>query len=266
MAHKNVALAHTSSRRVTAGISFHSFGHAEAKTEESSVSQRWLRPTQNVTLQFHSDLDPAGGKHGLSEAERRCTFTPCAATRDGLSIITRNGRITGLLGLPRPYQTLTAEVVDVGGGFSEDALTQSSVCVAGGTGLAPFLTMEKTISKTLCWSIRSDDFGAVEFALKEKLLRPEEWKSVSIFVTSGEDAGGLVAEKPPSWWDETFKTLNLAYTGNLSFYKRRMATEDLVIEKPKGDPTILFCGSKSFEWQMRMWTMGQATVFCTEVV
>ncbi|KAL1898457.1 hypothetical protein Sste5346_003360 [Sporothrix stenoceras] len=265
MAPQNVVLAHTSSRRVTAGISFHSFGHEATKTEEAPASQRWLRPTQNVTLQFPTDLDPAGGKHGLSETERRCTFTPCAATRDGLSILTRNGRITGLLGLPRPYQTLAAEVVDVGGGFSEDALSQSSVCIAGGTGIAPFLTMDATSSKTLCWSTRSDDFGAVEFALKETLIRPDEWLFVSIFVTSGEDAGGLVAEKPAAWWEETFKTLKSTYAGNINFYKRRIATDDLVVEKTKGDLTILFCGSKSLEWQIRMWTMGQATVFCTEI-
>lgn len=262
---QNVAtLAHTTSRRVTAGISFHSFGETGASS--SSSSGRWLRPTQNVTLQFPADLDPAGGKHGLSEADRRCTFTPCQVARDGISILTRNGRITGLLGLPRPYQTLTAEVVDVGGGFAETALTQASVCIAGGTGLAPFLTMEDTSSKSLFWSIRSDDFGAVEFVLKEKLLRPGDWASVSVFVTSGEDAGGLVIEKPTAWWGEAFTTLRQTYRGNINFEKRRMAVEDLAVEKKTDDPTILFCGSKSLEWQIRMWTMGKATVYCTEVV
>ncbi|ERT02423.1 uncharacterized protein SPSK_10649 [Sporothrix schenckii 1099-18] len=269
-----LTLVHTSSRRVTAAIGFHSFakqpppaGHESSLSSSSSPPERWLRPTQNVTLQFPADLDPTAGTHGLSGADRRCTLTPCAATRDDVSILTRNGRITGLLGLPRPYQTLTADVVGVGGGFAVAVLADATrcLCVAGGTGVAPFLTMPHTGTKSLCWSLRSDDFGAVAFVLREALLRPDEWSSVSVFVTSGEDAGGLVAEKPAAWWAATFATLRETYPGNLHFAKRRMASEDVASEETTGNRTVLFCGSKSLEWQIRMWTMGQATVYVTEV-
>ncbi|CAK7218117.1 hypothetical protein SBRCBS47491_003398 [Sporothrix bragantina] len=275
-------LTHRTSRRVTASISFHSFctspdpDHPSSSPESAPLSQRWLRPTQNVTLQFSEDLDPAKGKHGMSVADRRCTFTPCCQDRDTLEILTRNGRVTGLLGLPRPYQTLTAEVVEVGGGFSPEVLADASVCIAGGTGIAPFLTMRGSShsrSKKLCWSLRSDDFGAVEFALKEGLLQAEDWVEVAIFVTSGEDGAGVVVEKPASWWETTFATLRQANpSGRLSFAKRRMAAEDIFVEggeEPGQKQTILFCGSKSLEWQIRIWAMmfaGGPNIHCTEVV
>ncbi|CAK7212653.1 hypothetical protein SEUCBS140593_001575 [Sporothrix eucalyptigena] len=223
---------------------------------------------------FPDDLDPTGGKHGMGVADRRCTFTPCSVTESQVSILTRNGRITGLLGLPRPYRTLTAEMVEVGGGFSREVLGDASVCIAGGTGIAPFLTMgASSSSKKLCWSLRSDDFGAAEFVLQEGLLKAEEWLEVSIFVTSGEDGAGVVAEKPPSWWESTFTTLRQIYSaGKLSLSKGRMAAEDIVVDSADTTQkkTVLFCGSKSLEWQVRIWAMmsttGATTVYCTEIV
>ncbi|CAK7229161.1 hypothetical protein SCUCBS95973_007126 [Sporothrix curviconia] len=280
-------LTHRTSRRVTASISFHCFWFVTSPDHDSDpghassppLLQRWLRPTQNVTLQFPADLDPAGGKHGMSVADRRCTFTPCRGDSSQIDILTRNGRVTGLLGLPRPYQTLTAEVLEVGGGFSAAALAAASVCIAGGTGIAPFLTMGAseagTRAKGLCWSVRSDDFGAVEFALQEQLLRAEDWAGVSIFVTSGEDGVGVVAEKPAAWWETTLTTLQEAHPArNLSFARRRMAAADIAVDVGEDgqsgqNKTILFCGSKSLEWQVRMWAMmavGGATVHCTEMV
>lgn len=160
--------------------------------------------------------------------------------------------------------------MDVGGGFSPRVLDDASVCIAGGTGIAPFLTMGAASMGrcTLCWSIRSDDFGAVEFVLQEQLLRVDQWEAVSIFVTSGEDAGGLVVEKPAMWWETQFAELWEKYSGRLRLQKRRMGAEDLAVRYEKGlgeTRTILFCGSKSLEWQIRMWFMGTAAVHCTEI-
>ncbi|CAK7240555.1 MAG: hypothetical protein STHCBS139747_001998 [Sporothrix thermara] len=251
---------------------------ADVTLSPLSVPRRWLRPTQNVTLQFPEDLDPTGGKHGMSVADRRCTFTPCHVDDQGqLSILTRNGRVTGLLGLPRPYQTLTAEVIGVGGGFPPEMLAnaRSSVCIAGGTGIAPFLTMPDygaSRKAKLCWSVRSDDFGAIEFVLQEGLLRAEDWAEVCVFVTSGEDGTGVVAQKPAAWWQATFTALREVHpAGRLSFEKRRMNECDPVVEGGEtsdSKKSVFFCGSKSLEWQVRMWAMmsSGATVYCTEVL
>ncbi|EPE02452.1 hypothetical protein F503_00720 [Ophiostoma piceae UAMH 11346] len=266
MADLAITLTHQTSHRVTANISYHSFSVSTDGTSSCpALGKPWLRACQNATLQFPRDLDPVAG---LSEEERRCTFTPCAGgtnRNDGLAILTRNGRITGLLGLPRPYRTLTAEVVDVGGGFPESVIESihrtGAICIAGGTGIAPFMTMGGAIAAKLhlLWSVGSDDFGFVEFVLEKQLLRVEQWSRITVFVTSGEDAGGRVVKKPATLWTDKFSSLRFTYPG-LGLEKRRTTQGDMVPEVK----AVLFCGSKSLEWQIRMWTMGTADVYCTE--
>jgi hypothetical protein len=41
-----------------------------------------------------------------------------------------------------------------------------------------------------------------------------------------------------------------------------MAKSD--VDESGQQETILFCGSKSFEWQVKMWALGGPTVYTTE--
>lgn len=175
------------------------------------------------------------------------------------------------MGLPRPYRALTARAVDFGGGFPLPVLDSISInasdhtvacCIAGGTGIAPFLTMQGVLSAnmSLFWSVRSDDFGIVEFVLEENILCTEKWAAVTIFFTSGEESEGLLFEKPPNWWMEKLASLHEKYS-LLKLEKRRITQADIGSEVK----TALFCGSKSLEWQIRTWAMGKMDVYCTEL-
>lgn len=265
-------LVHQRSHRVTPRISLHSFS-------TSPGSSLVLQPSQHITLQFPPDLDPILGSRGLSDEDRRMAFTPCRIiqTQDGtvqsLDLLSGNGRVTGLLGLPRP-QGLTAAAVDIGGGFPQDLLddTDAFTCVAGGTGVTGFLAMASSPmwqrraeakSCSLLWSIRGDDFPLVEHFLKSGDLDVEAWAAIQIFVTAGEDTSGFVGGKSPSWWDAHFKTLQQQFSQRLTLHTRRITKEDLGdLKLEKG--ALLFCGSKSLQWQVKMWTLGRGRVYSTD--
>ncbi|KAK7408705.1 hypothetical protein QQX98_009121 [Neonectria punicea] len=242
-----------SSHRLTPRISLHSFSN----TDLSNIA---LLPSGKVTLQFPPNLDPITT---LSEDERRLVFTPCRATHDAsgrlssFAFLASNGRVAGLIGLPRQ---LTARLVDVGDGFPS-AVLSSRVCVAGGTGIACFLALGDTRNATLVWSIRGDDFAIVESFLATKMLDVGRWSSVRVFVTPGEDVDGLAGGKPAAWWQARFETLR---AGGLELRLGRMAQRDLDALLGEGSGDVLFCGSKALEWQVKMWSLGRAVVHCTE--
>jgi hypothetical protein len=196
-----------------------------------------------------------------------------------ISIISRNGRITSLLGLPR-LNGLTAQVLGVGGGFSPDVLDLSSssgnlVAVAGGTGAGCFLSVTSLDKKMpqppfsedvypvrnrLLWSIRGDDFRLVEYVLENELLNPHVW-STEVFVTAGEEDDGLITGNTVRFWEDKLHSMT---SPTVKFYCRRMDDKDMFPDgEAKGD-TVLFCGSKALEFQIKQWSMGRAKVYVTE--
>ncbi|TPX08111.1 uncharacterized protein E0L32_010178 [Thyridium curvatum] len=270
---RSVALAHVSSHRMTSSISLHTF---------SAPVQLPIRPTQHVVIQFPPDLDPIGGAHSLKEDDRRLQFTPCRisvepmqGTADGarttLAFFSRNGRVTSLIGLPRP-QGLGAQLVEVGGGFSEEVLESpaQTIAVAGGTGISCFLSLESsnlgedaaTMRRILAWSIRGEDFPLVEYVLQNGMLDIELW-DVKIFVTAGEDPGGLVGGKPETVWKDRFNSIKQNFQG-VEFACRRMEKSDIFEDSADKKALVLFCGSKSLQWQIKMWALGIGTVHVTD--
>ena len=265
-------LAHQRSHRVTPRVSLHTFS-------TSPKSSLVVQPSQHITLQFPPDLDPIWGSRGLSDEDRCMSFTPSrivqnqSGTVQSLELLSGNGRVTGLLGLPRP-QGLTAEVVEIGGGFPQQLLDSkdTSTCVAGGTGIAGFLAMatsplwqfhQRSKSCSLVWSIRGDDFPLVEHFLSSGDLNVRSWTAINIFVTAGEDTTGLIGGKPTSWWDTHFETVRQRFAQNLTFHTRRVTEQDLA-ESQTDSGILLFCGSKSLQWQVRMWKLGSGRVYCTD--
>ncbi|CAM1501197.1 Fc.00g103590.m01.CDS01 [Cosmosporella sp. VM-42] len=265
-----------SSHRLAPRISLHTFSFPN-----TLGLQRQIRPSQHVSLQFPPDLDSIAGSHNFNDQDRRLDFTPCYFEYDpfgdlrSFAFLAGNGRVTGLLGLPRPQGQLTAQLVDVGKGFSEEILenTTSLACIAGGTGIAPFLALAsapewkqgaESASSNFTWSIRGDDFAIVEFFLDVGILQPKDWSSVYIFITSGEDVGNLPAGKPESWWQNRIRNLQDRFSGPLHFRLGRIDKEHVDTLVPLGGGSVFFCGSKSLEWQVKMWSLGAAVVHCTE--
>ncbi|KAH6876333.1 hypothetical protein B0T10DRAFT_197893 [Thelonectria olida] len=268
-----------SSHRLTPGISLHTFSRTKTGDLHHGDITINILPTQTITLQFPPDLDPIAGSHNLSEQDRRLDFTPChlehdsSGTTTSFSFLSGNGRVTGLIGLPRPQGQLAVKQVDSGGGFPEELTvsSQAAICIAGGTGIAPFLTLpSKQAWKTsngsrssLVCSIRGHDFPIIEFFLERKMLRPEDWARVFIHVTPGEDVDGLPAGRSESWWKMRFEHVVQQFPGPVQFSIGRL-TEELLASMLQESKDILFCGSKSLEWQVKMWSLGKASVRCTE--
>ncbi|WZH46652.1 uncharacterized protein QYS62_007742 [Fusarium acuminatum] len=267
-------LKHISSTRLTPSLSIHTFS-APASHEFT----RNYRPSQHLTLQFPPDLDPVAGPQNLSDKDRCLSFTPYHVQyTDGevktVSLMARNGRVTGLLGLPRPRGPLIADVVEIGGGFSSEILDRAdqAVCIAGGTGIAPFIAM--AMAKKLCTapdtqclkpslvcSLRGDDFGVIDYLWSHKMLHLQNWKSVRIFVTPGEESNGMAAGKSQEWWSQRFEALD---SDNSIFRLGRMEKEDLNDVLGGQDGPVLFCGSKQLEWQVKMWLLGKKETHCTD--
>ena len=271
-------LTHVSSTRLTPNLSVHTFAvHANQDFNRS------FRPGQHLTVQFPRDLDPVSGPQNLSEEDRRLSFTPyhVGYADDGvietISLMARNGRVTGLLGLPRPDGPLVARIVQAGGGFPPDILdsAQRLICIAGGTGIAPFITMAAEMNRkrsvedgekkpVLMCSIRANDFGAVEYLLTDQLLRPRDWSMVRIFITNGEEGDKMVDGKSSQWWHERLKSLSQNLDGNSGFCLRRMELRDIEPVVNETEDPVLFCGSKQLEWQVKMWLLKRGNVHCTE--
>ncbi|KAM0323084.1 hypothetical protein ACHAPQ_008795 [Fusarium lateritium] len=267
-------LKHISSTRLTPSFSIHTF--AVPANQEFTRS---FRPSQHLTLQFPPDLDPVAGPQNLSDKDRCLSFTPYHVHHadgevESISLMARNGRVTGLLGLPRPQGPLVADVVEIGGGFSSEILDRpdQAVCIAGGTGIAPFIAMAtakkhspssdtQSLKPSLVCSLRGDDFGLIEYLWSSEMLRPQAWKSIRIFVTPGEESSGVAARKPQDWWIKRFEALN---RDNSIFHLGRMEKGNLngIVGDQEGP--VLFCGSKQLEWQVKMWLLGKKEIHCTE--
>ncbi|PNP78802.1 hypothetical protein FNYG_07944 [Fusarium nygamai] len=269
-------LKHISSTRLTPSLSIHLF--SILTNHEFSRS---FRPSQHLTLQFPPDLDPVSGPQNLSDQERCLSFTPFHSqyaedgTIESISLMARNGRVTGLLGLPRPHGPLVARIVEVGGGFPSEIIEQAAqaLCIAGGTGIAPFIAMAAAkncsrstndLKPSLICSIRGDDFGVIEYLWDHEMLYPRDWDVVRIFVTPGEETGGVASGKPQSWWHQRFKELLHDHSDSDVFCLGRMEKEDLEDFNKDTDGPVLFCGSKQLEWQVKMWFLGKKDIHCTE--
>ncbi|KAH8684113.1 hypothetical protein BGZ61DRAFT_534786 [Ilyonectria robusta] len=265
-----------SSHRLTPRVSLHTFARSGQLGRNTNI-----RPSGKVSLQFPPDLDPIAGSHSLGEEDRRLDFTPCRFEHDAsgnlcsFAFLASNGRVAGLIGLPRPQGQLTARLVDVGNGFPDDvlALNDVKVYVAGGTGIACFLSLvsgrsrqdtSQGMKSTLICSIRGDDFQIIDFFLEKQILNPHDWSCVRLFITSGDDVDGLTAGKPAHWWQAHFGSLRQQFPGPLEFCLGRMSQKDLDPFLTEAFTNVLFCGSKSLEWQIKMWSLGRAAVHCTE--
>ncbi|KAF5672065.1 hypothetical protein FHETE_3937 [Fusarium heterosporum] len=271
-------LKHRYSTRLTPSLSVHTFA-----VQANYNLNRSFAPSQHLTLQFPPDLDPVSGPQNLSEEDRRLSFTPYHVQYDNdgviesVSLMARNGRVTGLLGLPRPHNALIAEIVQVAGGFPAAILdsTHRSTCIAGGTGIAPFIAMaaakhhggnaKSTLTKpALLWSIRGNDFGIVEYFLKHQIIHPGDWSVVRIFVTAGEEVDGLIDGKSSQWWHARFRNFSQGFDDECVFHLRRMDLQDLEPIIGDTENPVLFCGSKQLEWQVKMWLLTKRSVHCTE--
>jgi hypothetical protein len=188
-----------------------------------------------------------------------------------MSVLARHGRISQLLGLPRLNAPLTANIIGVGGGFPADALecTGRRICVASGAGLAPFLSLactdDRTRNSRLICSINGSDFEAIEYLIASKILVAENWLSVMIFLTPGAEMSGLIAGKTSQWWKEKLAAFQASLTGAIHFECRRVAKDDLMSYNANSSDKVLFCGSKSLEWQVKMWMMNEIPVYTTMV-
>ncbi|KAJ0414070.1 hypothetical protein BJY00DRAFT_319180 [Aspergillus carlsbadensis] len=271
-----------SSRRLTSGISLHTFQPVHPADHVQ------LRPTQHLLLEFPKDLDPTAGPRSLTDEQRQLCFTPCrvATTQhnDGtaeqsISIVSRNGRVTSLLGLPR-MNGLRADVLGVGGGFPPDMLDLSSssarvIAVAGGIGVGCFFSVTSsdknvpvssstdkpyTSRNRLFWSIRGADFRLVEYILENGLIDPLVWMT-EVFVTAGEEEEGLIAGSTIKFWEE--KVHGMA-NSMVRFHFRRMEKQDMFSDSEATNDTVIFCGSKALEFQIKQWSMGRGNVYVTE--
>ncbi|KAG5745216.1 hypothetical protein H9Q72_001885 [Fusarium xylarioides] len=269
-------LKHISLTRLTPSLSIHTFSILT-----SHEFSRSFRPSQHLTLQFPPDLDPVSGPQNLSDQERCLSFTPFHlqyaedGTIESISLMARNGRVTGLLGLPRPHGPLVAKIVEVGGGFPSEILEQTGqpLCIAGGTGIAPFIAMAAAkncnssindLKPSLICSIRGDDFGVIEYLWNHEMLYSRDWNAIRIFVTPGEETGGTAAGKSQSWWHQRFKELLHDHNDSDIFRLGRMETKDLEEFTKDTDGPVLFCGSKQLEWQVKMWFLGKKNIHGTE--
>ncbi|KAK4088919.1 hypothetical protein Purlil1_6772 [Purpureocillium lilacinum] len=272
----NETLVLESALRLTPYTSVHTFS-----VSKDSISLRKLRPSQSITLQFPPDLDPIYGQTAFDEHDRQLTFTICnlqhgARPRASVSVLVRNGRITSLLGLPRRHGPLTAAVVGIGGGFPADVIDGDGrlTCVAGGIGIAAFPYMgscsEWKRRASLLWSINHEELPVVRYLLRSNWLNHNEWLSIRIFVTGRDwlegDRESLEGAGTPQ--GNQLETLNSQDNVHVEFLQRRMRREDLDqgVKQVADSVAILFCGSKSLEWQVRMWQLGGAPVYVTETL
>jgi hypothetical protein len=259
-----------SSRRLSVGMALHIFS-APCECLES------LPVSGHMRLELPENLDPMTGAQKTSHSHRLVTFTPChirETDTEGLktiSVLARHGRISQLLGLPRLNAPLTANIIGVGGGFPADALacTGRRVCVASGAGLAPFLSLactdDRTRNSPLICTINGSDFDAIEHLIASKILAAENWLSVVIFLTPGVEMSGLIAGKTSQWWKEKLATLQASLTGFVRFECRRIVKDDLMSYIVDSKDKVLFCGSKSLEWQVKMWMLNEMPVYTTMV-
>ncbi|KAJ4245827.1 hypothetical protein NW762_013951 [Fusarium torreyae] len=271
-------LKHVSSTRLTPSLSLHTFS-----VQANNDFRESFRPGQHLTLQFPSDLDPISGSQTLSHQDRRLSFTPyhAAYAAEGgietISLIARDGRVTGLLGLPRPNGPMTAKIIEVAGGIPPETpgYEHRGLYIAGGTGIAPFIAMatDKTrgiilevrdTKPSLICSIRGEDFQAIEYLWNHQMLLPQDWNVLRIYITPGNESGGFTAGKSRTWWYQRFKDLAHDDHDLEIFRLGRMEKEELSNLVGDTEGQIVFCGSKQLEWQVKMWLLGKRIVHSIE--
>ncbi|KIW30358.1 uncharacterized protein PV07_06108 [Cladophialophora immunda] len=213
---------------------------------------------------------------------------------DGMVVfITRSGSVTGLVGLPR-FRSLTVQVVGAGGGFDLGGLSSSSlppphsppaclVCVAGGIGICAFLSFS-SISRshgvprrTLLWSLHADDFELLPHILRQRFLDRCQWTTIRIFLTSGveplerktltslgqkcDDIAAQVRKSgTPTTLHFSFGRMAMADLSAAATAEDRelgegKSSKNTLLSHPASPPTVLFCGSKALEWQIKMWAL-----------
>lgn len=259
-----------SSQRLSPGITLHTFNIP-------SNFHGSIRPSGHVDFQFPPDLDLIYGDRGFSDTDRLLSFTPCCAQYDEshkslrLFILTRNGRLTQLISAPRIQGPLVADFLGSAGGFTSSALqdSQRALCIASGTGVAPFISLGEVQGRTreahLLCTLNGADFPAIEHLLEHNMLVSSNWGSVGIFITTGDDSSGLVAGKPMDWWERKIASMKSSCSGQkISFHCRRMSQIDIEGILNARQCSVLFCGSKTLEWQIKMWTLHKATVYTTD--
>jgi hypothetical protein len=166
--------------------------------------------------------------------------------------------------------------------------------VAGGTGICVFLSLSTSIGLSsmppllLLWSIHINDWGLVRLLLDDqqhRYLDPAKWKAIKIFLTRG-SRGNDIADYIPLHRLNTISRECEALSTRaqerarvhldcdsrrdpvVSFHFRHMTSGDFVVGNDKhthqstglngpgaSPPSILFCGSRSLEWQVKMWAM-----------
>ncbi len=86
-----------------------------------------------------------------------------------------------------------------------------------------------------------------------------------MFVTGGDDPDGLIGNKSPAWWENKRREVTEKFGHEMTMSCRRFERDDLLSTMDKTDMednVVLFCGSKSLEWQVKMWSLGSCQDLC----
>lgn len=229
------------------------------------------------------DADNSGASNGLVEVQ----------------FITRTGSLTSQIGLPR-FRALEAAVLGYGGGFPIGVTSNSNesvVGVAGGVGICAFIPMSSVsagehaarcqgersgdyanyiAARVLFWTLHIDDWEFVRHSIESGQLELSARSRVHVFLTSGTETNTQARVERVT---ESAKSL-LGGNEKLEIHFGRMTAGDLgrTIDskisaaqsrlQTTQAKTILFCGSKALEWQIKLWARGidpPATVHTTQM-
>jgi hypothetical protein len=273
----SVPILHESSHRLTQTITWHRFRQSQ------SLCLTW-KPGQSLSVRLPEDIDLVGQM--LDKESRTLQLTPCnysdvlrqsQRTIEGeafVDFVSRDGRISSLIGMPR-FEALQAEIVGVWGGFDLEEFSHGNIiAIAGGTGISPFLALSSDpIADVACenrilfWSLHIDDLQFVEYVLAKGSLSLSRWREVRIFLTTGPT--GI---RPPSAVAKSDQIMNNFMNRDdeaseekgartkLEFFQRRVNARDLdnasATGQHKDSPKIIYvCGSKSLQWQIKSWNL-----------
>ena len=156
-----------------------------------------------------------------------------------------------------------------------------AVAVAGGVGICAFLATDTGAHRgavqyrqeakenkegkesmklsVLLWTLHVDDWRFVHYAIEKRLLVVDSWSRIHVFLTSGTEK---IATGQEERITQSISKL-LSANERLLFHFRRIQLDDLseAIEskitvaqrKVPQTSTILFCGRKALEWQIKFW-------------
>lgn len=267
------------SQRLSPSISLHTFSVSRYHKLLQS-----FRASQHIIVQLPPELDPIYGSRALSDEDRLLSFTPCQVRKSAstgevlISFLASNGRVTGLLGLPRPQGPLTARLTDASGGFPLDVVKSPAklTCVAGGTGLSPFLAMATaeawkdrgghSSARLLC-SVNVNNVRVIQHLVESKILDIAAWADVQVFVTCGHGNGDdnwSLDSQVKALQESGNRQVHEHGTGRMDVRPGRMSEADIINTVTDSKRGVLFCGSKSLEWQVKMWLLDRVPVHVTE--